>query len=74
MKANIAGDSDHDRQTTSLSMSKTPITHAYINTETRRTFSLSRMTSETVAGVCAGIVSTYVGHPLDTIKVRFQVC
>ena len=26
-----------------------------------------------LGGFCGGVVSTYVGHPLDTVKVRMQV-
>lgn len=26
-----------------------------------------------ISGSCAGIVATFVAHPLDTVKVRFQV-
>ena len=33
---------------------------------------LSPVTIDIVSGICAGITATFVAHPLDTVKVRFQ--
>ena len=33
---------------------------------------LSAGTIDMIAGSCAGIIGTFVSHPLDTVKVRFQ--
>jgi ABC-type antimicrobial peptide transport system permease subunit len=35
--------------------------------------SLTDTQIDVVAGVCAGIVSQLVSHPLDTVKVRLQI-
>ena len=36
-------------------------------------FALSEPKIDMIAGTCAGFVSTIVAHPLDTVKVRFQL-
>ena len=33
---------------------------------------LSPVTIDIIAGICAGLTATFVAHPLDTVKVRFQ--
>lgn len=39
----------------------------------RKKLALSKTTVDMLSGSCAGIVGTFVSHPLDTVKVRFQV-
>ena len=39
----------------------------------RERLNLSKGTVDMLAGSCAGLVATFVSHPLDTVKVRFQV-
>ena len=34
---------------------------------------LSKTTVDMLSGSVAGIVATFVAHPLDTVKVRFQI-
>ena len=41
--------------------------------EEKRRLNLAQSTVDMLSGVCAGIVATFVAHPLDTVKVRFQV-
>ena len=42
-----------------------------INSSDQRKLSDTQI--DIIAGICAGIVSQIVSHPLDTIKVRFQI-
>ena len=39
----------------------------------RKSLNLSKSTIDMLSGSCAGLVATFVSHPLDTVKVRFQV-
>ena len=34
---------------------------------------LSKTQIDISAGICAGMVSTFISHPLDTVKVRIQL-
>lgn len=34
---------------------------------------LSHVQIDIISGICAGIVSNIVSHPLDTVKVRMQI-
>ena len=34
---------------------------------------LSNIQIDMIAGICAGVISNLVSHPLDTIKVRMQL-
>lgn len=35
--------------------------------------SLSKTSVDFISGAFAGMVSTFIAHPLDTVKVRFQL-
>ena len=34
---------------------------------------ISKVQIDFISGTCAGILATFVAHPLDTVKVRFQI-
>ena len=50
-------------------MGETDITH----NNSKQPYNISNSQIDIIAGISAGIVSTIISHPLDTIKVRIQL-
>ena len=65
---------DLNSQTVSFNMPSEPSMIDETKQETeKKGLGLSKMAVETIAGTIAGIAATIVSHPLDTVKIRFQV-
>jgi Mitochondrial carrier protein len=43
------------------------------NDDEKQHIRLSHVQIDVISGICAGIVSNIVSHPLDTVKVRMQI-
>ena len=46
---------------------------ALASMSSNKKLNLSKTTVDMLSGSVAGIVATFVAHPLDTVKVRFQI-
>ena len=47
--------------------------HESTSSDTTKKPRLSKTAIDMVSGSAAGIVGTFISHPLDTVKVRYQV-
>ena len=39
----------------------------------KKRLNFSKTSVDLISGSCAGVISTLIAHPLDTVKVRFQL-
>ena len=72
MKANslIAQTTATTTSTLQQNLSPTP---SLASMSSNKKLDLSKSTVDMLSGSVAGIVATFVAHPLDTVKVRFQI-
>lgn len=59
--------------TTSTLQQNFSTTPSLASTSSNKKLNLSKSTVDMLSGSVAGIVATFVAHPLDTVKVRFQI-
>ena len=59
--------------TTSTLQQNFSTTPSLASTSSNKKLNLSKSTVDMLSGSVAGIVATFVVHPLDTVKVRFQI-
>ena len=59
--------------TTSTLQQNFSTTPSLASMSSNKKLNLSKSTVDMLSGSVAGIVSTFVAHPLDTVKVRFQI-
>ena len=59
--------------TTSTLQQNFSTTPSLASMSSNKKLNLSKSTVDMLSGSVAGIVATFVAHPLDTVKVRFQI-